>query len=112
MGSPIANNTGDGYVSIEYGSINGINNFTFNPKTIQVYPNPSSGQFNVIVNVKLSMVNEMQVYNIMGQEISQFTINHSQFAIDLSTQSNGVYLYRVVVNDGSLMSEGKLVIQK
>ncbi len=32
--------------------------------------------------------------------------------IDLSNQPNGVYFYRVIKEDGNLVGEGKLVIQK
>jgi hypothetical protein len=33
-------------------------------------------------------------------------------SIDLSSQPNGVYFYRVLYEDGGLIGEGKLIIQK
>jgi hypothetical protein len=32
--------------------------------------------------------------------------------IDLSSQPNGIYFYRVLNEDGSLAGEGKIVVQK
>lgn len=55
----------------------------------------------------------VEIYNMLGGKVysNQFTINNSPFTIDLN-QSAGVYLYRVSGNDGSLVGEGKFVIQK
>jgi len=61
------------------------------------------------------MLNEkmqLEIYNVLGEQIQQFTIYNSRFTIDLSSQPNGVYLYRVITQDGSLVGEGKLVIEK
>ncbi len=92
-------------------AILGLQNVGNTNNGLKVYPNPSTG----IVNGKLSMVNEnprMEVYNVLGEQIQQFTIYNSQFTIDLSSQPNGVYFYRVVTESGNLVGEGKLIIQK
>jgi trimeric autotransporter adhesin len=92
----------------------GIDNLGSKNADITVYPNPSNGTFNVVVNSKLSMVNKMQigVYNVMGERISQFTINRLQFNIDLSSQPNGIYFYKVINEDGELMCKGKLIMER
>jgi len=33
-------------------------------------------------------------------------------SIDLSSEPDGLYLYRVITQDGGLVGEGKLIIQK
>jgi len=93
----------------------GINTILENNGSISLYPNPNNGKFELqIVNAKLLMVNGvMEVYNMLGKKVySQLTINNSQLTIDLFSQPNGVYLYRVVDADNSLIGQGKLIIQK
>jgi hypothetical protein len=82
--------------------------------TLTVYPNPSNGVFTVsISNEELVMKNNVEVYNVLGEKVySQFTINNSQFTIDLSSQYNGIYFYRLISENGDLIGEGKLMIQK
>ncbi|HTA26227.1 MAG TPA: T9SS type A sorting domain-containing protein, partial [Bacteroidia bacterium] len=91
-----------------------------NPTNFTVYPNPSHGVFTLkIVNSKFSMQNDgIKIYNVLGQQVySAFTTpkatgNNLPYTIDLSSNPSGVYFYRVTSASGSLMGEGKLVIQK
>jgi hypothetical protein len=80
-------------------------------KTITVYPNPSNGLFQLkITNYELGMKNMVEVYNMLGEkELSQYPILTTQYSIDLSSQPSGVYLYRIINIDGSLVSSGKLI---
>ena len=82
---------------------------------VKVYPNPSSGVFQLeITNEKIGINNMVEVYNILGEKVysQQFLISNSQFLINLSTQPNGVYLYRLITETGNLAGEGKLVIER
>jgi hypothetical protein len=84
---------------------------------ISIYPNPSNGTFTIQflrnVSTSLNIHNTIEVYNTLGEKVySQFLIPNSQFLIDLSFQSNGIYFYRVITNSGELIREGKLVIEK
>ena len=66
-----------------------------------------------ITNYELRINNIVEVYNILGTKVySRFLISNSQFLINLNGQPNGIYLYRVMGQDGSLIGEGKLVVQK
>ena len=84
------------------------------PDNIVVYPNPSNGAFNLAVSGKEQGISKVDVYNMLGEKIysNTFTITNSAFSIDLSSQPNGVYLYRILNGDGSMAGEGKMVIQK
>jgi len=108
-------------------SINDIREAT---GSINVYPNPSNGVFTIGIrnggaltssnntnspssNYELGITNSVEVYNVLGEKVySQLSTSNSHLLIDLSSQSNGVYLYRVVGNSGELIGEGKLLIQK
>ncbi len=121
VGTPIANNTGNGNVSIKYLGATGINDITSNAETISIYPNPSRGVFSLqIVNLQFfSSNNEIQIYNMLGEKVySQIItkeaigINSVRMTIDLNSQPNGIYIYRVLSTDNSLIGQGKLVIQR
>ena len=93
----------------------GVNNVTATSASINIYPNPSNGKFNVICHSEQSeeSLPQIKVYNVIGEQVySQVSIIHYPFAIDLSFQPNGIYLYRVISETGNLLGEGKLVIQK
>jgi hypothetical protein len=90
-------------------NVAGHNNFT-------VCPNPSKGKFTIqIGNGQRTTDNGMkiEIYNTLGQQIfRQLSIAHYPLAIDLSSQPNNVYFYRIVARDGNLTGDGKLVIIK
>ncbi|HTA26379.1 MAG TPA: T9SS type A sorting domain-containing protein, partial [Bacteroidia bacterium] len=56
----------------------------------------------------------VEVYNILGEKVTVATLKQVQGdnLIDLTDQPNGIYLYRVIKEDGSLVGSGKLIIQK
>lgn len=86
-----------------------------------VYPNPSKGIF----TIQSSMVSghpdsyreSIEVYNVLGEKVYsssyQPLANSYQLkTIDLSSNPNGVYFYRILKEDGGLVGEGKLIINK
>ncbi len=83
---------------------------------MNVYPNPNNGEFTIVESGKLKMENgknNIEIYNMLGEKVySQFSTLNSPFSINLSEEPNGIYLYRVTAEDGSLIGEGKLMIQK
>jgi hypothetical protein len=91
----------------------GINNMKAQQNNITAYPNPSKGIFTLsITNYELGIMN-VEVYNILGEKVySQPTAQSSSFIVDLNNQPSGVYLYRVISESGTLVGEGKLVVQK
>ncbi len=94
----------------------GINDVKGESEQVKVYPNPSNGEFTIVESGKLNMENEksnIEVYNMLGEKVySQFSTLNSPFSINLSDEPNGVYLYRVINESGSLIGNGKLVIEK
>jgi uncharacterized repeat protein (TIGR03803 family) len=83
---------------------------------IRVYPNPSNGIF-IIAFSHAELVSGSQtieVFNVLGEKVYTLpqTPKGALNTINLSGQPSGVYLYRVVAEDGSLVGEGKLIIQK
>ena len=83
---------------------------------ISVYPNPGNGVFTASISGSNTQeeITNVEVYNILGEKVyaNQTVIHTSQFLINLSSQPGGVYLYRIIAQNGDLLGEGKLIIRK
>lgn len=93
----------------------GVANENTPASKIKVFPNPNNGKFTLVDNGQLTVDNEknrIEVYNILGQPVFTFSIVNFPLSIDLSNQPNGIYLYRVISQDGKLIGSGKVIIEK
>jgi len=84
---------------------------TLENNTIKVYPNPNNGIF-TIESSQLIDESIVEVYNVLGKQVFRETETGTKNELDLSSQSSGVYFYRILNGSGALLSNGKLVIQK
>ena len=73
--------------------------------TITIFPNPGSG-FNYCTNLKLKGV--IEIYNSNGERVLAKQVEGTHTFVDLSRQPNGVYVYVVKSNEGSVQT-GKFV---
>ncbi|HTB06657.1 MAG TPA: choice-of-anchor tandem repeat GloVer-containing protein [Bacteroidia bacterium] len=89
-------------------SITGINELTSSSGAVNVYPNPNNGKFTIQSSV-ISPKSLVEVYNMFGEMIYSTKLNSANTQVDLSNNSNGVYLYRVISATGDLVSEGKFI---
>ena len=108
----------------------GIDNLTSISTSINVSPNPSHGIFTIRFNhsenarpdESFGRVSGVEIYNVMGERVLKQILRSTQPArtgtggddktIDLSGQPNGVYFYRVLREDGSVLGSGKVVVEK
>ena len=104
-------NYGDYYVSINNGGecwtpsdvfktelANGIDDLSYN--NVKVFPNPSEGLYNVSLGSKISGVLNVKVVNALGNVVlSQIINNSSDFAVDISTLTNGIYFISISNKD-------------
>ena len=60
-------------------------------ENVTIYPNPTDG----MVNISARNINEVGVYNLVGQEIETFVIDEDQCIIDMSDYNDGVYFVKV-----------------
>ena len=93
-------------------STSGIENIGSGSDGITVYPNPSNGEF----TIRSSEFNgqwSVGIYDVLGQRIySQQATGNSNVSINLRDKSAGIYFYRILKDDGSLLGSGKVIIQK
>ena len=99
-------------VCITITSTAGVDNILSASGEINVYPNPNNGQFTVVLSEGTSTGSSIEIYNVLGQDIKSEKLKTNSTVINLSNQANGVYLYRVLEENGNLVGSGKLIIQK
>ena len=88
-------------------------------RLIKIFPNPTNGQFNMQINQLSNLqMNSVVIYNVLGEKVYAAYLPQipqncgTNCEIDLNSQPNGVYFYRVVKEDGGLVGQGKLVIER
>ena len=61
----------------------------------KIYPNPTTGVLNIEGNF-LNVINEVQIFNVLGQKILDTKISNQEFyQMDLSSLSKGVYFLKI-----------------
>ncbi|MES2629422.1 MAG: T9SS type A sorting domain-containing protein [Bacteroidota bacterium] len=77
-------------------------------KRIQIFPNPSSGLFNINISYYGQDDVEYKVTNYMGQTVKEGKTGNGQFQLDLSGQPKG--FYSLMVTMGSKSHTEKLIL--
>lgn len=80
-------------------------------KGFMVYPNPSTGIFKIAV-VEPSIEGVIEVYDVIGNLISKYNtaqLEEMNWSIDLSNQSNGIYLIRYTSANQNITKKVKLM---
>ncbi len=77
---------------------------------VEVYPNPSSGVFAFSFLGSHEKAN-LIIYNMLGEKVYSTQFNSNAIQIDLIGRPAGVYMYRVVNENGEAVTNGKLIIQ-
>ena len=78
---------------------------------LNVSPNPTSGVFNINVNLPENEEIAINVYNSVGQQIINVengSINKGTYAVDITNQANGIYYVQMNVQ-GTIITK-KLVL--
>jgi hypothetical protein len=78
--------------------------------SVQVYPNPSNGTF-FINQQNIDKQTKVEVYDILGEKVYQSELHAGETEIKLNNRSAGIYLYRILTQDGAVLATGRLVIQ-
>jgi roadblock/LC7 domain-containing protein len=69
---------------------------------MQLYPNPNSGQFRIVLS-KSIVAKSLAVTDLMGKIVVQTAVSGSDFTVELpSTIARGTYIVRVTTEQGSI----------
>lgn len=63
---------------------------------VSLYPNPTQGQLNISAS---ETIEKASVYNILGKELKNVTINKTSGNIDVSDLNSGVYFVKYTINN-------------
>jgi len=91
-----------------YSSIISSKDCEANCPTLNIYPNPASGIFNLEFNGDKNLVQSIAVDNVLGEEIYQ--VAGFQSTIDLSDNLEGIYFVRLFYN--AIMLSKKIMLEK
>jgi plastocyanin len=96
-------------VTVSQDGTTGISENTTN--TLHVFPNPTTGQLNVISGESAGKLDDLTVMDITGRTIySNLVRSGQQYAIDLSSYPGGYYFVRVSSDTGTLTR--KVILEK
>jgi hypothetical protein len=85
--------------------VNTINEFTYGNEAIRIFPNPSSGFFNIEINTEINR-GRFEVYNSTGQCI--LFSDKIPVSFDIGRFSDGIYFYKIT-DDKFKEYRGKLI---
>lgn len=77
-----------------------------NASDITVYPDPTNGSFTITGIVQGQII---ELYNSLGQLLSSTKAYKTTTYYNISGKSDGLYLIRVLNNDGSLVTQKKII---
>jgi len=97
-------------VSDSSNTIENVNELAKKLGTVSIYPNPNNGKLTISLQ-DVSGKTRVTVFNILGEQVYKASLNTTNTEIDLSDKADGIYMYRVVTETGSLVSQGKFVKQ-
>jgi uncharacterized repeat protein (TIGR03803 family) len=99
--------------SIPNDTVTGIHKLPTISGRVYIYPNPNNGSF-ILSLLNINQKCNVEIYNVLGDEVYFATLKQVQGdnLINLTGQSSGIYLYRVITENGELIGEGKVIIER
>ncbi|MFC2111402.1 T9SS type A sorting domain-containing protein, partial [Bacteroidota bacterium] len=100
-------NSGSKSTNVHWVNCTSIKSITKSNYQISTYPNPFTNELTLefprtIINANVSL------YDIVGKQMMQSTITDSKTKLNTSALQNGIYLIKVVTEDGNVFV-GKVV---
>jgi len=79
----------------------------------KLFPSPSSGLMNFNYHLKANERGEVVIYNIEGRKISSYSLNPNSSSIIIKENdlSNGIYLYKIYINDKTVKTDRIIIIK-
>jgi len=97
-------------INLVYGCPVGIKQNLFSSLKANVYPNPAT---NTVVNIELNehFTGTVSIYTLTGSKVIEQQINGNQCQVDITTLSQGNYIYKLM-NENTIFAQGKFVVTK
>ena len=98
-GAGVANLTSAGHYDIfvakYFQNSTGINNNEYSKDLFSIYPNPSTGKFNIAFSNQ-QQITSVEIYNLFGESVFQ---KQNTNEIDLSSAAKGIYFVKVYAGE-------------
>jgi phosphatidylserine/phosphatidylglycerophosphate/cardiolipin synthase-like enzyme len=88
----------------------GINEVTNSSTNARLSPNPNNGLFNIVMKTT-DHNNRVVIFNMLGQEVYTKSLAEEDTQMNLSNQPKGIYLYKIISEQGINLASGKFSIQ-
>ncbi len=75
----------------------GLDDISLEDNSITIYPNPTNSEVNISSE---NFINSVEIFNSLGQRVYYSVVNSNTKTIDISSFSNGVYILRVITDNG------------
>jgi len=99
----VVGQNGSIYKTTNGGGILGINDYSQKDNDIHIFPNPTSGVFNVQMRQFEGV--QMKIYNVFGECIHRQTIKSVNQQIDLSEAKSGIYFLQLKTSEGTVVKK-------
>lgn len=78
-----------------------------------IVPNPNTGKMIYLYSINSNEKSELQIFNARGTLIRNYSLPSDipSIEVDLSDQTSGIYVYRVVTN-GTVFAGNKIILQR
>ncbi len=79
---------------------------------ITLFPNPNNGAFTLLTVGTQNFVSAtIEIYNVLGEKVYSNTVTSPSYKVNLSGHPKGIYLYRVINENGKPIGDGKFIIK-
>lgn len=90
------------FVEMVWNTILGIQNHSEKMYSFNLFPNPAKESFNISINAKTDFSSaQINIYNNLGQKVSNSIIQENNSKIDVSNLPKGFYLVSITIDDAN-----------
>ena len=84
------------------------------PFHLKLFPNPNDGNMTASYTLKQNDKALFTIYDVMGKEMNDYKLNSSSDKLEIKDLhlKNGIYFYRVIVNDRVVKSDKIVIMSK
>lgn len=77
-----------------------------------IFPNPNNGIFTIVSEFENGK-SLIEIYNILGEKVftEALTTTVGDNSINISSKPSGIYFYRILKEDNTLLDEGKFIVK-